>query len=627
MSGWIKLTLSGAVLVVLAALIGPARADNIIVSKAYFEDPTGGLTFSEIRKQNFTPYERPFSKGYSASNFWFKLTIDPTKIVQSANLENGTIILRIRPPYLREVEFFDPAHESANRRLSGDYHSSAHDEYRSLNLSFVMPAGETPRDVYVRLNTSSSTFINFEAYPKGEIISHDYLQLALFALFISLIIISLFYAIVFLTLSRDRIFYFFSIRQACSLYWASAAFGIARFLIPDDRFNHSLYMCGSAIAITLSSELFDFYFLREFRTRRFIQIIQLALMTMPLISAVILLMGNLRLAMEINLTSALIFTLTSGIGSWFIYSVKTPNTEPIIVPKWLVSGSYTAIMIFLLMTLTPQLGLSPNVEFAIYSVAFHTTISTILLGIILTYRSIKLRGLKAAAETELAIMVERLKLEQLSRQDQAALLAMLSHELKTPLAGIQMSLGAVPIQKDKSKHISRLIGDMADLIDRCLNVGKIDDGVITLKIDQSDLSRLLTTKIENTLEPKRFTSQIQPHLLINTDQKLLDVILTNLIDNAKKYSAPDHPIIIETKISTVEEKSGVEIIVSNWPRDEVWPDPKLLFQKYYRGASALRQAGSGLGLYLSYKLAERLGGELSYTPNDHHIRFRLWLPA
>ena len=627
MSGRIKLTLSGAVLLFLVALFGTARADDIIVSKAYFEDPSAGLAFSEIQKQNFKPYERPFSKGYSSSNFWFKLTIDPSKITQSTNPENGTIILRIRPPYLREVEFFDPAYESPNRRLSGDQHSSALDEYHSLNLSFVMPAGETARDVYVRLNTSSSTFIDFEAYPKGEMISHDYLQLGLFALFISFVIVSVFYGFIFLALSRDRIFYFFLIRQACSLYWASAAFGIARFLIPDSRFEHPLYMCGAAITITLSSEFFDFYFFREFRTRKFIQIFQLVLMTLPLISAVILIMGNLRLAMEVNLSSAIIFTFTSGIGSWLIYSEKAPNNDPNIVPKWLVSGSYTAIMIFLLMTLTPQLGLFPNVEFAIYSVAFHTTISTVLLGIILTYRSIKLRSLKAAAEIELAIMAERLKLEQLSRQDQAALLAMLSHELKTPLAGIQMSLGAASIQGDKRKKISRLIGEMADLIDRCLNVGNIDDGVITLKIERCDVSRMLSTKIENGPEPGRFTAEIKPGLLIKTDQKLLDVILTNLIDNAEKYSEPDHPILIESKISKASEKSGIEIIVSNSPRDQIWPDPGMLFQKYYRSASALRQAGSGLGLYISHKLAERLGGELSYAPDDHHVRFRLWLPA
>jgi signal transduction histidine kinase len=181
--------------------------------------------------------------------------------------------------------------------------------------------------------------------------------------------------------------------------------------------------------------------------------------------------------------------------------------------------------------------------------------------------------------------------------------------------------------KEKSKQIGQMISNMSDLIDRCLTIGKIDDRVITLKVERFDISRMLNRKIENTPEPLRFNTKIEPGLFLNTDQKLFEVILTNLIDNAEKYSDPDHPIVIESQISKNEKRPGVEIIVSNKPRDNIWPNPELLFQKYYRGTNALRQAGSGLGLFLSNKLAERLGGELSYVPNDHNVRFRLWLPA
>ena len=68
-SGGIKLTLCDAVLVFLASLVGPARADDIIVSKAYFEDPTGALPFSEIKNQNYTRYEGAFSKGLHEKMF------------------------------------------------------------------------------------------------------------------------------------------------------------------------------------------------------------------------------------------------------------------------------------------------------------------------------------------------------------------------------------------------------------------------------------------------------------------------------------------------------------------------------------------------------------------------------
>jgi signal transduction histidine kinase len=58
------------------------------------------------------------------------------------------------------------------------------------------------------------------------------------------------------------------------------------------------------------------------------------------------------------------------------------------------------------------------------------------------------------------------------------------------------------------------------------------------------------------------------------------------------------------------------------------PDPEQVFEKYYRAPRARNLSGSGLGLYLSQRLAQRMGGALSLAPvSASLVGFELWLPA
>ena len=56
------------------------------------------------------------------------------------------------------------------------------------------------------------------------------------------------------------------------------------------------------------------------------------------------------------------------------------------------------------------------------------------------------------------------------------------------------------------------------------------------------------------------------------------------------------------------------------------PDQTKIFQKYYRSSKAHSYTGSGLGLYLMKNIMVLLGGDLTYTPMDHLVKFELCLP-
>jgi signal transduction histidine kinase len=71
----------------------------------------------------------------------------------------------------------------------------------------------------------------------------------------------------------------------------------------------------------------------------------------------------------------------------------------------------------------------------------------------------------------------------------------------------------------------------------------------------------------------------------------------------------------------------VRVSVTNRPGLAARPDPHRVFLKYYRSPGAMKQSGTGLGLFLVARLAQRLGGRCELRPDDQHVRFDLWLPA
>jgi signal transduction histidine kinase len=623
-----------AILLTLSALLGVlapfvAVAGDAIVLKSYYEDATGKKSFAEVKDMPFIPYEGVFSRGYSDANFWFRLRIDPAVTFPNQfAIGTDNLVLRIRPPYLREVEFFDPSFDQGRHRLTGDLYPSSGDEYRSWNLTFVMPAGTEARDVFVRMKTSSSTLINFEAYSYDEIVMVDFLQSALFELFIFLVILTILCALFISLYSGIYISRYFLVQQVAVLFWALAVFGLTRFLIPSLHFNHVLFMNLTVVAVSLLSELFHYNFLKAMGSGLLLQRAQLALMTVPIIAAVLVILGSIQVAMKINIFAALVFITFSTAGSFLLDSKPIQRSLFQDIPKWVIVAVYSTVFVFTMSTLLPQLGIIKAEEFAVYSLTASSFGSSVLFTIVLLFQFYQIKQREQLLEQDLAHHSDLLHLEKMSREDQSALLAMLSHELKTPLAGIQMSLASGAISPDKMQRINKAIRDMTAVIDRCSTVNKIDDGALSQMLSPVAFERFVTEAINARAMSQNIKCSIDKGIVLSADRQLLNVIVTNLLDNADKYSSGAGVVTVEARHCLDEgQRQGVELIVANEPRPDLWPAAEQLFKKYYRAEGAHRVAGSGLGLYLVHKVVEALGGSIIYAPTDTHVRFRLWLPV
>jgi PAS domain S-box-containing protein len=223
-----------------------------------------------------------------------------------------------------------------------------------------------------------------------------------------------------------------------------------------------------------------------------------------------------------------------------------------------------------------------------------------------------------------AVAQQQAEKEKTNREEQEKMLAMLSHELKTPLATIRM---LVSTHHQGRQEIDRAVRDMSDVIDRCVQAGKLSDRRLVPRNEPCDMAKLLESTIANSrcsdrIEYRPFTG---PSAL-QGDAQMLTMVMDNLLDNACRYSPPDSLILVDLTHEWTASSPSLRLCVRNMPGDAGWPDPSKLFEKYYRSAHAQRQTGSGMGLYLIAKLATMMGGRLEYEPTKNHIQFVFWLP-
>jgi signal transduction histidine kinase len=112
-------------------------------------------------------------------------------------------------------------------------------------------------------------------------------------------------------------------------------------------------------------------------------------------------------------------------------------------------------------------------------------------------------------------------------------------------------------------------------------------------------------------------------LSIQTDGRLLRIVMSNLVDNALKYGKEGEQVDVEL----LADGEHLCMVVSNAIGIAGLPDSQRIFEKYYRAPRAHAFTGSGLGLHIAAALAQLLGGELRYQPTDERVVFELRLQA
>ena len=232
-----------------------------------------------------------------------------------------------------------------------------------------------------------------------------------------------------------------------------------------------------------------------------------------------------------------------------------------------------------------------------------TFLVLILIGALFVYRAVR-RQIK------------------LSQQQQNFMMAV-THELKTPIAVAKLNLETLQKRKLEIEQQQKLINNTLQETDRlntlCNNIllaAQLDayDYIPTKTL--IDFSNLIVTGSEEfkiRYAHRAIVTRIQNDIHINGEQLLLQMLLSNLIENALKYSPKEAAVKIE--LQQVENKIELKIIDQGPGIAD--SEKKKIFQKFYRtGNENVRKAkGTGLGLYLCSKITQQHNGYISVTDN------------
>ena len=218
------------------------------------------------------------------------------------------------------------------------------------------------------------------------------------------------------------------------------------------------------------------------------------------------------------------------------------------------------------------------------------------------------------------------------------IVAIVSHELRTPLAGVHgaaqtlISLGD-RLDETRRSELIEMIGQQSTRLTRI-----VEQILLTERLDKDGISAdRLCFHLDDAIDRIVAGAEAWPasrsirvfaveRVSAEGDPALVEQIVSNLLDNACKYSSPD----TEIRIDIERFRANARVSVTNSGPGIPLDARGRIFEKFYRldAQQASGAAGTGLGLYIARELATRMHGNVSLldTTGDSHTTFVLDLP-
>lgn len=240
---------------------------------------------------------------------------------------------------------------------------------------------------------------------------------------------------------------------------------------------------------------------------------------------------------------------------------------------------------------------------------------------------------QTAAQSEMLRNTEKL---------QSALLNSISHELRTPLSSITGVLTSLN-ESEKTDKITQkldtatrieLLDSATDqarqlnrLVENLLNMTRLEAGSVHLNLEPCDLQDLIGSVLQ------QFTTRLKDHPLkleipndlplVTCDAVLIAQVVTNILDNACKYSPIGTPITL----GVVNRIETIEVFICDSGEGLEEEELEKVFVKFYRGVHHKNTTGTGLGLSICKGIVEAHGGWIKASLNpDRGTTFRFSLP-
>jgi len=237
------------------------------------------------------------------------------------------------------------------------------------------------------------------------------------------------------------------------------------------------------------------------------------------------------------------------------------------------------------------------------------------------------------------LFVSTIRQKLLYRQ-QRSFVSSVTHELRSPIASMQLSLETLQSQQLnedlKAKVFEMMHSDMdrlVGLVDQILISARLDKGIKLFEATENfDIYQCIEDAIAQV---KHLDADIENRVVINClkntniycSKPALSLILNNLLENAVKYSPPKTPILI----SAYTENGNLQLDVNDRGFGLAKREQKQIFKIFNRGDITTKKAisGTGLGLYIVRSICKVLGGKAwAESPGKGNgSTFRIFLPG
>ena len=246
---------------------------------------------------------------------------------------------------------------------------------------------------------------------------------------------------------------------------------------------------------------------------------------------------------------------------------------------------------------------------------------------------------QAALALERALLAEETEQNRLTAETErlrSTLLATMSHDLRTPIAAITGAATALldpstALPASEQRDLIETIREEADRLHRIvrdlLDLNRIESGALAVNKEWCPLEDIVGSAIVR-LDEQLSGRDVQVNLpssllLVPMDPVLLEQVLTNLLENAAKYTPPGSPIRIDTEVVA----EGVIVSVSDRGPGIPPTDLERIFVKFHRLPGEGSAGGTGLGLAICRAILTAHGGRI-WAENlaGGGASFRLFLP-
>jgi two-component system sensor histidine kinase KdpD len=243
--------------------------------------------------------------------------------------------------------------------------------------------------------------------------------------------------------------------------------------------------------------------------------------------------------------------------------------------------------------------------------AVMSTVTAEAIGGLISISIDRSQAVESIARNEAARESERLR---------TLILDSITHELRTPLTSIKGAATALlqgHINEEENHELLTIIDEESDrlnrLVSEAVEMAQLDAQQVQMHFEPVELRSIVDAARESyswVEEQHELRIDVPEGLRIKADVGMMEKVVSNLLENAAKYSKPSSPIIISAQadngkasLSISDQGAGIE------PAEQ-----GLIFERFYRGRSqALGTSGTGMGLAISRAIVDAHGGSITVT--------------